>query len=387
MSSRCALATVVAHSPHFAGDAPKPPLDAVLRVSRFAYLRYEDELVLASPRAHAHLVVHAPEVLLVYHRLCAGASFEMLARELVNRIDADELYALVELLLLARIVEPVGADGLIEEPSPLRQWEFHDLLLHAESRMGRARHPVGGTHRFVGTLAAPPARAPRAWPGPVIALAPPSADDGYDAVTLAGAIERRRSVREQGELPITLAAVGDFLYRTARVVDHTDAPWPREYPHGGDYTRRLYPGGGARYELEVYLVVNRCQGLERGLYHYDAFAHHLALVTPPCAEMEGVLHQARMASGGWETQVLVVVASRFQRCSWKYEGLALALQLKNLGVLYANLYLVAAAMGLACCGLGAGDSDLFSRLSKLDYLVEGSIGELLLGTRTSDSLP
>ncbi len=58
-----------------------------------------------------------------------------------------------------------------------------------------------------------------------------------------------------------------------------------------------------------------------------------------------------------------------------------ALILKDLGAMYATMYLVATAMGLAPCALGGGDSELFSRITGLDPYEEPAIGEFLLGSR------
>ena len=65
--------------------------------------------------------------------------------------------------------------------------------------------------------------------------------------------------------------------------------------------------------------------------------------------------------------------------------MAYALILKNVGVLYQTMYLVATAMGLAGCGLGGGDSDLFSRAAHTQSLVETSVGEFLLGSKPSQT--
>jgi SagB-type dehydrogenase family enzyme len=77
--------------------------------------------------------------------------------------------------------------------------------------------------------------------------------------------------------------------------------------------------------------------------------------------------------------VLLVITCRFARLASKYESIAYALCLKDAGVVLQTMYLVATAMGLAPCALGGGDSDLFARASALPYLVEGSVGEFLLG--------
>ena len=81
-------------------------------------------------------------------------------------------------------------------------------------------------------------------------------------------LEERRSRRLHGEPPDHPAA--------ARRVPLSSAA-RREMVEGEAYevARRVYPGGGAAYELEVYLAVGRCDGLESGLYHYRPLEHRL----------------------------------------------------------------------------------------------------------------
>lgn len=372
----CSLATLVVHAPaYFGGVPPTPPADEELRISRFAYLRHERELVLHSPRAHAHLVVLGPDALRVYHALCGGSSLAALVRQFEGSLPAAELAVFVRLALAAGIAVRGDEDA---DPA-LRTWQFHDLLLQAESRWGRNTGPLGGTFRFARGLPPPAVKEP-SWGGETIALAVPAADDPYAAATLEEVLARRATVRTQGKTAITVRQLGELLYRTARILTRTDEPWPREFPLGGEYTRRPYPNGGSRYELELYVTANRCDGLARGVYYYDALNHRLATVSGPNPDVEQLLREASRASGALDPQLLVTIASRFPRCSWKYQGLALSLQLKNLGVLYAHLYLVATAMKLAPCALGAGNSDLFCRIAKTDYLAESSIGEFLLGS-------
>jgi oxazoline/thiazoline dehydrogenase len=89
-------------------------------------------------------------------------------------------------------------------------------------------------------------------------------------------------------------------------------------------------------------------------------------------------------------QVLIIMAARFQRVAWKYETLAYAMILKNVGVLQQTMNLVATAMGLAACALGNGDSDLFTRTAGVDYYTETSVGEFALGSmpaRANSLLP
>jgi SagB-type dehydrogenase family enzyme len=77
----------------------------------------------------------------------------------------------------------------------------------------------------------------------------------------------------------------------------------------------------------------------------------------------------------------LAITARFQRVSWKYESIAYATILKDVGVLYQTMYLVATAMSLGPCAIGAGDSDLFQLILGSDYYEESSVGEFMLGAR------
>ena len=109
------------------------------------------------------------------------------------------------------------------------------------------------------------------------------------------------------------------------------------------------------------MTVDRCTGLASGIYHYDPVAHQLHRLVGRTASVERLLRDAQHAAALPSLpQVVIILASRFQRLSWKYRGMAYATTLKNVGVLYQTMYLVATAMGLAPCALGGGDSALFA---------------------------
>src|SRR5439155_6499545 len=108
---------------------------------------------------------------------------------------------------------------------------------------------------------------------------------------------------------------------------------------------RPYPSGGASYELELYPVVNCCDGLAPGLCHYDPLAHVLRRIRGQDELVETLIGDVAWVTGdACEPQVLIGITARFQRVSWKYQGIAYALILKHVGVLYQTLYLAATAM-------------------------------------------
>ena len=96
-----------------------------------------------------------------------------------------------------------------------------------------------------------------------------------------------------------------------------------------DYTTRPYPAGGSSYELELYLTVANCVGLERGFYHYDADLHALVPIGARPHDLESQLSAAEFAMDApGPPQILITMAARFDRISWKYSSIAYSLILK-----------------------------------------------------------
>ena len=276
-----------------------------------------------------------------------------------------------------------GADGGDEaRQTALAQWEFHDLLLHVHSRFGWHQDPFGAQFPYIGEIEPLPAKRPP-WPGPRIALA--RAPDGADGEAFASVLERRRSERlYDEEHPITLEDLGALLDRAARVRSYYEIPVQNFSGREGKFevSRRPYPNGGASYELEIYPVVDRCAGLESGLYHYDAAAHELVRLAGRTPDVEQALAFAKTATAGLANpQIVFAIAARFARVTWKYRSICYATTLRNTGALYQTLYLAATELGLSPCGLGSGNSVLFARLTGLDPVVEGTVGEFILGGR------
>ncbi len=357
---------------------PAAPGGAV-RLSRFALLRTRgDRLVLESPLSGVRAVLTSARARALVAGLAAPQEPGALAAADRQVVDA---------LLDAGLVEAAGEDsGFPSETDPvLRQWDYHDLLAHGRVRSGSFDEPLGALYPYRGSIAPRPAvrRPPR---GPTVPLHRPAWDEvAARDPSLTAALEGRRSVRHHGPAPLTVAQLGEFLWRVHRVRAHYV---PGDDPDGDgadEAVSRPYPSGGRAYELELYLTVSRCAGLDPGVYYYDPVAHGLVLVEDDPVPREALLGVARRAVGSDVTpDVLVTVTSRFQRLSWKYRAIAYATTLRHTGVLYQTMYLVGTAMGLGACALGNGDAALSARVLGLNYLEESSVGDFLLGSRPDD---
>ena len=327
-----------------------------LSLCRFVYLRrLGSETVLESGRVPARLVLNARGLV-----ACA----EVLARPEATNGVAAALWRLGFLVPAQR-----------QESEAERCWEFPDLILHEASRSNRDAVIVGATYRFEKEFASPPAIKP-AMAGERIALPPVDAaqvrqgSGALDAVQAA-----RRSVRAYAAEPLSLAELSDFLWRVCRTTRHVDkAPQ--------DVISRPYPSGGSINELEFYLAVRRCEGLETAVHHYDSHRHELIRLAGSDKVAARIVARSGQAMGLDEKaqlpDVTIVLASRLPRLAWKYQGMAYRASLMNAGVVFELMYLVATDMNLAPCANGSGDSRLLEEATGIDPFEETALAEFCI---------
>lgn len=350
----------------------------VLRLDRFALLRTRgDVLVLECPRATHRFVLTSD----LARALAVDLGTPRRVRDLVTGTTCED--AAVEVLghwVGAGLVERARPDGgfATDTDPTLVQWDFHDLLMHSRSRSGRHDEPLGALSPHRGRIDPLPAVVPpRGDALAVVDLPRPAPWTG--GLSLAEAVERRRSVRDYARAPVSLEELGAFLHRSFRDRARFDPP-----ADAGQESKvsRPYPSGGGLYEHELYLTVRRCEGLAPGIYHYDALHHRLELVTDDAGAASAMLAVAAAATGHPASpDVLLTLTARFQRMSWRYRSIAYANVLRTTGAIYQTMYLVATDLDLAPCALGNGDADLAARVLGLDYLRESSVGDFVLGRR------
>ncbi|HYQ66901.1 SagB family peptide dehydrogenase [Actinophytocola sp.] len=368
-------ATPVTRNARF--ELPKLTLTQPVRLSRFAVLLDRaGEMMLESPLSHHRVVLHRPLASWVVGALgrtttvTAVANTVNLHKPLVAEIVAY-LVAAGMVVHGAEVSSPVFAEDT--DPA-LLTWSPHDLLFHSRSRLGRhddsAGHPGADQ---------PPPPAVRPLPtGPRYPLYRPDVDaPAAHEMSLSEAIERRRSIREFAAECPSAAQLGELLYRAARVrspreTDGTDV--------ANTVSARPYPSAGSLYELDLYLTLDRCAGLPRGIYHYDPDGHALTLVNSRPDHADELLDNAMVLIGARRRPpVLITMTARMGRLSWVYDGIAYATTLKHVGVLQQTLYLVATVLGLAPCALATGDDEVATAAFGLDHPAEVSVGEFVVG--------
>lgn len=345
-----------------------------LTLSRFAFLHQDNnQFVLESPLSKAKILLLNWQATALIAKLAQPDSAFTPASLAELLIDADVADSFMRLLIATQMI------AVQPESEALAEWQFHNLLFHRQTRLERLDNPhKSKPPHFEGQERSLFVKPPMS--DQVISLEKPDLVAlAQTDISLTQAIESRQSVREYSDQPITLNQLGEFLYRCARVKEvytHEE-----DLMNVGECTKRPYPSGGALYELEIYLVINRCAGLDAGLYHYQPLSHTLSPIADYHPEVDALIYDAWKASGQQDIpQVLLIVTARFGRLFWKYHAIGYGLILKHVGVLYQTFYLVATAMQLAPSAIGGGNSEQFCKVANLNEYEESSVGEFILGS-------
>ena len=380
------LLSVVPLTPNSRFHPVPVPGDMRLRLSTFAQLHTDGrEYRLESSLSTHRVLLHRPEALWLLGSLgrpvTAAASASTWPHP--DAVAADALSYLVAVGMVVGEEDAQDTPEITEDTSAMG-WSPVDLAVHTRSNFGRHDHAVGRTYPM-GEEGSPEPVVKLRRAESAIRLHRPEWEKLSTAdPPLAVVMEARRSTRRYSTEPVTMEELGDLLYRTARVRSLITPPDPagaglpaKRDPRLSD---RPYPGGGACYELELYVTVGHCAGIPRGIYHYDPLGHRLEPVNSERKMTDDLLlNAARLAAIDIPPPVLLTMTARFPRVSWKYEGVAYSTVLKDAGVLLQSLYLVCTAMGLAPCALGPVNLELTARAFGVDWRLEPSVGQFVFG--------
>ena len=163
-------------------------------------------------------------------------------------------------------------------------------------------------------------------------------------LSLEDVLERRRSIRDFTNEPLTEAEISQLLWSAQGITD------PRGY--------RTAPSAGALYPLEIYVAT------ADGFYHYEPEPHHLTRLAD--RDLRPALHQAALSQDAIiEAPAVFVIAAVYARTEKKY-GAERSPRYVHMEVGHAaqNLLLQAVALGLGSVPIGAfQDSQVHDVLS------------------------
>jgi SagB-type dehydrogenase family enzyme len=207
----------------------------------------------------------------------------------------------------------------------------------------------------------------RRWMDPGESSPAPSEPVALPAPGMAPAIpfwevlEKRRSLRDYSEKPISMQELGDLLWATQGVTASAPSPW-----------FRTAPSAGALHPIDTYLVVNRVTGLDPGVYRLRMGDFSLDLKRKgdfSSQISQGALDQAIAR----EAAVVFVWVAVIERSRQKYRQRAYRYIYLDCGHIAQNLYLAATALNLGCCAMAAFYDDEVNALIGADGQEETAI--------------
>ncbi|OXM43979.1 SagB family peptide dehydrogenase [Amycolatopsis alba] len=350
------------------------PASRPIRLSRFSSLRSDAYgMGLESPSARYRVVLYQPWAVHVAATLATAKSVGDIVA--TTGIGPGVVGAIVSYLVAAGVVQVAGEEGRFaeDEDPELSLWSPDELLFHTTSRTWRP----GGPADLPG-LGRPPVVKASTGEGPVYSLYRPDLTErAATDPTLTALLENDHTCPEFTEGVLSAEQIGEFLFRGARIRSIGPAHFPNGPAHSA--SQRPYFSVACLYELELYVSVNRCSGVDRGIYHYDPLEHRLSLVNDDESDLDAMLDMAMIGGGNHRRpSALITVTARMPRMASVLGGGAYATTLAHVGALQQTLYLVARAMGLAAHAVPVDAGDRVDRALKLEWPAEVGVGECVL---------
>jgi len=185
---------------------------------------------------------------------------------------------------------------------------------------------------------------------------PKSTDIKLPSLDLRNAIEQRRSVRHFVRDPLTIEELAYLCWCTQGIVE-VKAPF---------YTLRNVPSAGGRHALETYLLINRINGLQSGLYRYLAFTHSLGTLDTTKGISDTIVSACLGQAFVRSSAVSFIWSAVIYRMAWRYSERAYRLVHLDAGHCCQNLYLAAEQIGCGVCAIGAFDDQQMADVLGID---------------------
>jgi SagB-type dehydrogenase family enzyme len=158
-------------------------------------------------------------------------------------------------------------------------------------------------------------------------------------VSIEEAIADRRSIREFKDRPLLLGELSQLLWAGQGITDERA-------------NRRSAPSAGAKYPIELFVVVGDVENLLPAVYHYDPVAH--ALVPVRMGDFREMLSFEAL-SQEWvkSAPAVIVITGVYERTMEKYGERGVRYVHIEVGAVAENIYLEAESLDLGTTFVGA----------------------------------
>jgi len=170
----------------------------------------------------------------------------------------------------------------------------------------------------------------------------------------------RRTVRDYALEPIDIETLSTLLFYSLGVSGETPA-------YGEVIPLRMFPTAGALNSIETIVQVNNVAELEKGFYRYDYWSHALEILKQ--GDHRDSIFKASLEQEHTRKSALnLILVGYFDRTYWKYGERAYKYVHLDAGHASQNILLVAQALGLGACVVGAFYDEELCKILDLDCI-------------------
>ncbi len=170
-------------------------------------------------------------------------------------------------------------------------------------------------------------------------------------------VNRRKSRRKYTEESILLEELSFLLWSTQGV---------KKVLKSGLGVYRTVPSSGAKSPFETFLVVNRVEGLEPGLYRYISFTHQLMFIKQIDDAEKKMGELAYNQNFVGRAPVIFYWTVVPYRTEWRYTVLSHKFIAVDLGIVCQSLYMACEAINLGTVAIGYYEQNKLDKLFELD---------------------
>jgi len=168
---------------------------------------------------------------------------------------------------------------------------------------------------------------------------------------------------------LSLEEVSTLLYYSAGV---------KPQKNEEDPVRRFYPSGGARYPLEIYPIIQKVDGINPGIYHYNVKGHFLESLSEDREDL-ALLKRGLLYPWSRDAAVFFFITAIWERNFIKYKDRGYRIILMEAGHLAQNLSLLCAALKINCCNSVGFHNQLINEVLNLENEIEDSLYLTIIG--------
>ena len=191
--------------------------------------------------------------------------------------------------------------------------------------------------------------------------------EAVQPISLDKTLRQRKSVRDYQDRSISKGQLAYLLWASTGIQRVEDG-----------YEFRTAPSAGALYPIETYVLVNKVEALEPGVYHYAIRLHQLELLKQH--DLRRQIASAALGQTMCATAAAVFIWTViFERCKWKYGQRAYRYIYLDAGHIAENLALAAVSLNLGSCEIGALYDDHVNAIIGIDGIEESTICMAAIG--------